>query len=58
MLFTPTEELRGGIEGMQQALEQGGPFGPEEEAQVGAVRFVLEFAQEVLEERRQAGCTA
>ena len=58
LLFMPTEDLRCGMEGMQQALEQGVPFGPGEEAQAGAVRLVLKFTQEVLEERRQAGCTA
>ena len=60
LLFMPTEDLRCGMEGMQQALEQGVPNGPAEEAQaaLGAVRLLLEFAKEVLEERRQAGCTA
>ena len=58
-LCMPNEQLRGGMEGLQLALDQGILIAQlHGEAAAAAVRFVVKFVQDLLEERRRAGITA
>ena len=56
LLIMPNEQLAQGVQGMQQALGQG--TWPGEGGAAAAVQLILTFAQDVIEERRQAGITA